>query len=89
MLFRADVSGVGTLFNDIAFNHLQNFVNINLTRSFLCAQNGFRMLKDQQLHIACGQTDIGDALTESCARMVKGDPQAGSEIAIEPMMDAR
>ena len=49
VLFRADVSVVGTLFNDITFNHLQNFVNINLTGSFLCAQNGFRMLKDQQL----------------------------------------
>ena len=44
----AGVSGVGTLFEDITFNYWQNIVNINLTGSFLCAQNAFRMLKDQQ-----------------------------------------
>ena len=42
------VSGVGTLFEDITFDHWQNIVNINLTGSLLRAQNAFRMMKDQQ-----------------------------------------
>jgi NAD(P)-dependent dehydrogenase (short-subunit alcohol dehydrogenase family) len=38
-------------------------------------------------NIACGQIDIGNALTELSARMTKGVPQANGEIAVEPMMD--
>jgi NAD(P)-dependent dehydrogenase (short-subunit alcohol dehydrogenase family) len=38
-------------------------------------------------NIACGQIDIGNALTELSARMPKGVPQANGEIAVEPMMD--
>lgn len=37
--------------------------------------------------IAVGQIDVGNALTELAARMVKGVPQANGEIAIEPVMD--
>ena len=129
----AGVSGVGTLFEDITFDHWQSIVNINLTGSFLCAQNAFRMMKDQQpqggriinngsisahaprpssapytstkhaitgltksisldgrkYNIACGQIDIGNAMTDLSARMAKGVPQANGEIAIEPMMDAK
>ena len=127
------VSGVGTMFEDITFDHWQSIVNINLTGSFLCAQNAFRMMKDQQpqggriinngsisahaprpssapytstkhaitgltksisldgrkYNIACGQIDIGNAMTDLSARMAKGVPQANGEIAIEPMMDAK
>ena len=128
----AGVSGIGTGFEDIAFDTWQNVVNINLTGSFLCAQGAFKMMKDQtpqggriinngsisahaprpnsapytstkhaitgltksisldgrKYNIACGQIDIGNALTELSARMAKGVPQANGEIAIEPMMDA-
>ena len=128
----AGVSGIGTGFEDIAFETWKNVVDINLTGSFLCAQGAFKMMKDQtpqggriinngsisahaprpnsapytstkhaitgltksisldgrKYNIACGQIDIGNALTELSARMAKGVPQANGEIAIEPMMDA-
>jgi NAD(P)-dependent dehydrogenase (short-subunit alcohol dehydrogenase family) len=38
--------------------------------------------------IACGQIDIGNALTEMAFRMTQGVPQADGRIAIEPTMDA-
>ena len=46
-------------------------------------------LDGRKYNIACGQIDIGNALTELSARMATGVPQANGEIAIEPMMDAR
>ena len=45
-------------------------------------------LDGRKYNIACGQIDIGNALTELSARMTKGVPQANGEIAIEPMMEA-
>ena len=128
----AGVSGIGTGFEDIAFDTWQNIVNINLTGSFLCAQGAFKLMKNQvpqggriinngsisahaprpnsapytstkhaitgltksisldgrRYNIACGQIDIGNAMTELAAGMAKGVPQANGEIAIEPMMDA-
>ena len=128
----AGVSGIGTGFEDIAYDTWQNVVNTNLTGSFLCAQGAFKMMKDQtpqggriinngsisahaprpnsapytstkhaitgltksisldgrKHNIACGQIDIGNALTELSAKMSQGILQANGEIAIEPMMDA-
>jgi len=46
-------------------------------------------LDGRKYNIACGQIDIGNALTELSARMAKGVPQANGEIAVEPMMDAK
>ena len=37
--------------------------------------------------IACGQIDIGNALTEMARKMTQGVPQADGRIAIEPTMD--
>ena len=45
-------------------------------------------LDGRRYNIACGQIDIGNAMTELAAKMAKGVPQANGEIAIEPMMDA-
>ena len=45
-------------------------------------------LDGRKYNIACGQIDIGNALTELSARMTKGVPQANGEVAIEPMMEA-
>ena len=39
--------------------------------------------------IACGQLDIGNAITPLTDRMTKGMPQANGEIAIEPRMDVK
>ena len=39
--------------------------------------------------IACGQIDIGNALTEMAAKMTQGVPQADGSMAIEPVMDVK
>jgi NAD(P)-dependent dehydrogenase (short-subunit alcohol dehydrogenase family) len=44
-------------------------------------------LDGRKYDIACGQIDIGNALTEMAARMAKGVPQANGTIAAEPLMD--
>jgi NAD(P)-dependent dehydrogenase (short-subunit alcohol dehydrogenase family) len=46
-------------------------------------------LDGRKYDIACGQIDIGNALTEMAARMAKGVPQANGEIAIEAVMDVQ
>ena len=44
-------------------------------------------LDGRKYDIACGQLDIGNALTELAARMADGVPQANGGIAAEPLMD--
>jgi NAD(P)-dependent dehydrogenase (short-subunit alcohol dehydrogenase family) len=46
-------------------------------------------LDGRKYDIACGQIDIGNALTELSAKMTKGVPQANGEVAVEPMMDVK
>ena len=43
-------------------------------------------LDGRRHNIACGQIDIGNALTPMAARMQSGVPQANGEIAAEPVM---
>ena len=119
--------------DELTFEQWQNVVNINLTGSFLCAQQAMRLMKAQspqggriinngsisahaprpnsapytstkhaitgltksisldgrKYDIACGQIDIGNALTELSQRMATGVVQANGEIAVEAMMDAQ
>jgi len=116
---------------DLAVEQWRHVVDANLTGSFLCAREAFRLMKSQtpmggrivnngsisayaprpnsapytatkhaitgltkcmsldgrKYDIACGQLDIGNALTEMAARMTEGVPQANGEIAVEPVMD--
>jgi NAD(P)-dependent dehydrogenase (short-subunit alcohol dehydrogenase family) len=44
-------------------------------------------LDGRKYNIACGQIDIGNALTEMAMPMTKGVPQADGSIKIEPTMD--
>ncbi len=44
-------------------------------------------LDGRAFNIACGQIDIGNALTAMAAKMTKGVPQADGRIATVPMMD--
>jgi NAD(P)-dependent dehydrogenase (short-subunit alcohol dehydrogenase family) len=44
-------------------------------------------LDGRKYNIACGQIDIGNALTALAVPMTQGMPQANGEIATEPMMD--
>jgi NAD(P)-dependent dehydrogenase (short-subunit alcohol dehydrogenase family) len=46
-------------------------------------------LDGRKYNIACGQIDIGNAMTELAARMALGVPQASGEIAVEPLMDVQ
>ncbi|MCF3934259.1 SDR family oxidoreductase [Acuticoccus sp. M5D2P5] len=46
-------------------------------------------LDGRQFDIACGQIDIGNAMTDMAARMAKGVPQADGEIRVEPLMDVQ
>ena len=44
-------------------------------------------LDGRPFNIACGQIDIGNALTQMAARFQTGVPQADGQIKIEPVMD--
>jgi NAD(P)-dependent dehydrogenase (short-subunit alcohol dehydrogenase family) len=44
-------------------------------------------LDGRAFNIACGQIDIGNALTQMAARFQTGVPQADGQIRIEPVMD--
>lgn len=46
-------------------------------------------LDGRAFNIACGQIDIGNALTEMAQKMTEGMPQPYGEIAVEPVMDVR
>jgi NAD(P)-dependent dehydrogenase (short-subunit alcohol dehydrogenase family) len=46
-------------------------------------------LDGRKYDIACGQIDIGNALTDLSERMAKGVKQANGAVAVEPMMDVR
>ena len=44
----AGVSANGIAFEDLSFERWKNVVDINLTGSFLCTQEAFKMMKDQR-----------------------------------------
>jgi len=44
-------------------------------------------LDGRPFDIACGQIDVGNALTEMAYKMTQGVPQADGRIAVEPTMD--
>jgi NAD(P)-dependent dehydrogenase (short-subunit alcohol dehydrogenase family) len=46
-------------------------------------------LDGRKYDIACGQIDVGNAMTELAARMAKGVKQANGTVAVEAMMDVR
>jgi NADP-dependent 3-hydroxy acid dehydrogenase YdfG len=46
-------------------------------------------LEGRAFHIACGQVDIGNAVTDLSANIGRGAEQADGSILVEPMMDVR
>jgi NAD(P)-dependent dehydrogenase (short-subunit alcohol dehydrogenase family) len=44
-------------------------------------------LDGRRFDIACGQVDVGNALTEMTQRMTRGVPQANGTVMVEPTMD--
>ncbi|ATQ55251.1 SDR family oxidoreductase [Paracoccus yeei] len=45
-------------------------------------------LDGRPYNIACGQVDVGNALTDMAQAMTKGVPQANGSVKVEPVMDA-
>jgi NAD(P)-dependent dehydrogenase (short-subunit alcohol dehydrogenase family) len=147
-LFRTAVNEFGRLdllFNNAGINvdaqplealsldDWRSVIETNLTGAFLCAQEAFRIMKDQRPRggriinngsvsaqsprpysapytaakhavtgltksmslegrkhdIACGQIDIGNALTDLSARLQHGTLQADGTMAEEPMMNVK
>jgi NADP-dependent 3-hydroxy acid dehydrogenase YdfG len=46
-------------------------------------------LDGRRFDIACGQIDIGNALTEMAVGFTKGVPQADGAVRVEPVMDVQ
>ncbi len=127
----AGTSSPPVALEDLTAEQWQAVVATNLTGPFLCTQQAFKMMKEQdpmggriinngsvsahaprpnsapytatkhaitgltkstsldgrKYNIACGQIDIGNALTEMAMRMTQGVPQADGSIKVEPTMD--
>ena len=132
LLFNNAGSGAPPLpLEDLRLEQWQRVVDLNLTGAFLCTQEAFRIMKDQdprggriinngsisadrprpnsspytatkhaltgltkavaldgrKYDIACGQIDIGNALTEMTSGMGRGVPQPNGERMQEPTFD--
>ena len=129
----AGVFGANAPFDELAVEQWRTVVDTNLTGSFLCAQEAFRVMKAQrpqggriinngsisahvprphavaytaskhaitgltksislegrEFGIACGQVDVGNAVTELSAGIGKGALQSDGSVIVEPMMDVR
>jgi NAD(P)-dependent dehydrogenase (short-subunit alcohol dehydrogenase family) len=128
----AGTSAPGLLFEELTVEQWKRVVDTNLTGAFLCAQEAFRIMKDQdprggriinngsvsahtprpnsapytatkhaitgltkslaldgrKYDIACGQVDIGNAMTPLSARLATGALQANGTTTPEPMIAA-
>jgi NAD(P)-dependent dehydrogenase (short-subunit alcohol dehydrogenase family) len=133
VLFNNAGFGAAAPIEELAFERWKAVIDTILTGSFLCTQEAFRIMKDQQpmggriinngsisahaprpnsaaytsakhaitgltkstsldgrkYDIACGQIDVGNALTEMTARMQRGVPQANGTVIEEPTMDVQ
>src|SRR5262249_10107689 len=127
----AGISARPVPLEDLSVDEWKRVVDVNLTGMFLCTQQAFRVMKDQdprggriinngsisahvprpnsaaypatkhavtgltrstsldgrKYNIACGQVDIGNALTEMATPMTTGVTQADGSIKAEPVMD--
>ena len=127
----AGIGAPGVNLEDLTFAQWKAVVDTNLTGSFICTQEAFKIMKDQtprggriinngsisahtprpnsapytstkhaitgltkstsldgrKYDIACGQIDVGNALTPLAERMTKGVPQANGTVMVEPVMD--
>jgi len=89
----AGTSAPGVPMEELTPNEWQDVVNVNLNGTFYCAQEAIKIMLTRTISldgrkddIACGQIDIGNALTERTVRMTKGVPQADGSEKIEPVM---
>ncbi|HXV11652.1 MAG TPA: SDR family oxidoreductase [Burkholderiales bacterium] len=131
VLFNNAGGGATAPLEDLTLEQWQGVVDVNFNGMFYCAQEAFRIMKDQnprggriinngsisahaprpnsiaytatkhgvtgitrtisldgrKYDIACGQIDIGNAVTPLTERMAKGVMQANGTVATEPRMD--
>jgi NAD(P)-dependent dehydrogenase (short-subunit alcohol dehydrogenase family) len=131
VLFNNAGGGATAPLEDLTLEQWRTVVDVNFNGMFYCAQEAFRIMKDQtprggriinngsisahaprpnsiaytatkhgvtgitrtisldgrKYDIACGQIDIGNAITPLTERMTKGVMQANGTIATEPRMD--
>ena len=131
LLFNNAGTGARGLLEDLTYEQWQAVVATNLTGAFLCTQQAFKIMKDQdprggriinngsisahaprpnsapytatkhaitgltkstaldgrKYDIACGQIDIGNALTDMAAHMTQGVLQPNGSIEPEPVFD--
>ncbi|MBM3396929.1 MAG: SDR family oxidoreductase, partial [Betaproteobacteria bacterium] len=66
-----------------------NSVAYTATKHAITGLTKATSLDGRRFDIACGQIDIGNALTEMAARMANGVPQADGSIKPEPLMDVQ
>ena len=133
LLFNNAGIGGGGPIEDLEIERWKLSVDTNLTGPFVCTQEAFRIMKDQEprggriinngsiaanaprpnsvaytatkhaitgltkstsldgrkYDIACGQIDIGNAMTPMASRMSEGIAQANGELMVEPVMDVK
>lgn len=129
----AGLNAPGIPLEDLSYEQWTSVVNVNLTGSFLCTQEAFRVMKSQtprggriinngsisahaprpnsapytatkhaitgltksaaldgrKYDIACGQIDIGNAITPMTERMAQGVAQADGSVRPEPRIDPK
>jgi NAD(P)-dependent dehydrogenase (short-subunit alcohol dehydrogenase family) len=129
----AGMDAPGIAIEDLSYDQWSKVVGVNLTGSFLCAQEAIRLMKmqrprggriinngslsahvprpnstpytatkhaitgltkcislDGRKHdIACGQIDIGNAVTEMTEKWAVGALQANGETMVEPRLDVK
>jgi NAD(P)-dependent dehydrogenase (short-subunit alcohol dehydrogenase family) len=64
-----------------------NTVPYTATKHAITGLTKSTSLDGRKYDIACGQIDIGNAMTDLAAKMAKGVTQANGTIAVEPLMD--
>ncbi len=87
---RQDPQGGRIINNGSVSAHVPRFGSAPYTTSKHAVTGLTRSLSldGRAFNIACGQIDIGNALTDMAAKMTKGVPQADGSVAVEPVMDA-
>jgi NAD(P)-dependent dehydrogenase (short-subunit alcohol dehydrogenase family) len=91
-LFRSQTPQGGRIINNgsvSAYAPRPGSVPYTATKHAITGLTKTLALDGRRFNIACGQIDIGNALTEMAAPMTKGVPQANGTVAAEPVMDVQ
>ena len=87
---KAQNPGGGRIINNgsvSAYAPLPNSAPYTATKHAISGLTRSTSLDGRPHNIACGQIDIGNALTEMTEKMTSGVPQASGDVAVEPTMN--